>query len=181
MRVAVGIVATIVVLLLLALFFAYSGTYNIAASEPHAALVKWYLNTVQRRSIEVRADRLSGIEQRGDLAPGYVAYASMCVLCHGSPTQSRWPPARHMVPMPPALREAAAEWSLNDIAWVVEHGIKMSAMPAFGATHTRNEIVRIARFVDTLPDLTVGQYVELTNQLSGGIEQGDHEHEGNAP
>src|SRR3546814_5645724 len=59
----------------------------------------------------------------------------MCAHCHGGIGASRAGWAETMRPKPPALAHAAQGWSLEEVNWIVDHGIKMSGMPAFGGTH----------------------------------------------
>ena len=61
--------------------------------------------------------------------------------------------------------------SLAQLILIVEHGIKMTGMPAFGPSHSRDELESIAAFVDTLPRLTVTEYKEFIGTLS--VEQPD--------
>jgi mono/diheme cytochrome c family protein len=174
------VLITIGAILALILVLIYSGVYNVAASKGHNPLVRWVLNTIQERSIQAHAHPDDQVEPSQELAMGYRATSSMCVMCHGSPAQKRWGPAAAMTPMPPDLTHAAEEWSLAELVWIVEHGIKMTGMPAFGSTHSREELIAITTFVDTLPALTVTEYERLVDSLGHG--QADttsgHEHGG---
>lgn len=182
MKVLTSVILTLATLIVLFVLFIYSGVYNVAASKEHTALGRWVLNTLQERSIRARAPA-DTVARPTSLSSGYEGFRAMCVMCHGSPTQSRWEPAAHMTPVPPDLHHEAEEWSSQELAWILEHGIKMTAMPAFGPTHSREAIVNIAAFVDTLPKLSIAQYKQLSEQLSGppadtlgGHEHGGHEH-----
>ena len=57
-------------------------------------------------------------------------------------------------PEPPHLTEAAAEWSAEEVYWIVENGIKMSGMPAFEGRHGPQEIAALTAFVSRLPGLS---------------------------
>jgi mono/diheme cytochrome c family protein len=166
MKAILTILVTLGVILLSGLLFIYSGIYNVAASQPHNPFVRWFFTTLKERSVTSHASSGERVEPAQDLAAGHRGFAAMCVMCHGSPTQSRWEPARYLNPVPPALSHEAGEWSLAELTWIVEHGIKMTGMPAFGPTHGREEIVQIATFVDTLPSFTSEGYAELINQLT---------------
>jgi mono/diheme cytochrome c family protein len=45
--------------------------------------------------------------------------------------------------------------------WVIKHGIKMSAMPAWGLSHDDATIWSIVAFLKKLPDMTPEQYKEI--------------------
>lgn len=185
MKATIAVLLTIFVIIVAGLVFVYSGTYNIAASKPHTPIGKWILNTIQTRSIKNHAHRTVDLNLSPSPDEAYQAFSSNCVLCHGSLTQKRWAPARSMTPMPPPLHEAAKEWTAGEIAWVIEHGIKMTAMPAFGPSHGREDIERLAAFVNSLPGYTVTEYNLLskpgsstkdTEDPTGDDEHGSHTH-----
>lgn len=62
-------------------------------------------------------------------------YKAMCAGCHGSRGAKAEEWNQGMLPQPPHLTEAAAEWRPCAIFWMLKHGIKMSAMLAFGDPH----------------------------------------------
>ena len=165
MKYALVVLATLAALLLIALIFPYTGIYNVSATEGHFGFEEWYLNTLSERSIKARAD---DIMVQGDLADsirvakGAVGFSEMCQTCHGAPGHERSVTGKGMAPEPPNLSEAAAEWKPQEIYWILEHGIKMAGMPAYGPTHTEEELWEIVAFVEQLPDMTPEQYTMLT-------------------
>jgi mono/diheme cytochrome c family protein len=146
----------------------YSGGYNVAASDPHADAVRWTLDTTMRRSVESRAGDLQLPEEfaKDVIAQGAGEYAEYCAHCHGAPGEEPAEWSRGMRPEPPHLTEAATEWSAEEIHWIVENGIKMSGMPAFGA-HEAEEVLAITAFVQELPGLSPEDYAAMTRQGSG--------------
>jgi mono/diheme cytochrome c family protein len=147
---------------------AYGGLYNVAASVPHADAVRWTLDTTVKRSVARRAGaaRVPVSVPEGVMEEGARIYAGACVQCHGGPgtEPDRW--SRGMRPEPPHLVEAATEWSPEQVHWIIENGIKMSGMPAFGAEHSPEELVALAVFVRELPGLSAEDYDAMT----GGAE-----------
>jgi mono/diheme cytochrome c family protein len=73
-----------------------------------------------------------------------------------------------MKPEPPALTAAAADWSPEEVAWIVENGIRMSGMPAFGGRLAPEEIVAVAAFVRELPRLSPGDYSGMAGGAAAG-------------
>jgi mono/diheme cytochrome c family protein len=110
------------------------------------------------------------------LAAGATAYKSMCQQCHAGPGAERAEWAEGMRPRPPHLTEAAAEWALGEVFWLVRHGVRMSGMPAFGPTHGDEEIWGIAAFVKELPAMTPERYAAAgqagQEAQSGGAQGG---------
>ena len=46
--------------------------------------------------------------------------------------------------------------------WIIKHGIKFTAMPAWGKTHSDSEIWGLVAFLQKLPTLTSEQYRQMT-------------------
>ena len=171
-----GVVGGIVGILLLGivvwLAIAYTGAYNVAASDQHFDVVRWTFNTTLRRSV---ANRAGGAEIPEDppeslIAEGAGHYAESCAYCHGGPGQepTRW--SRGMRPEPPHLAEAASEWPDQEIFWIVSNGFKMTGMPAFGE-HSPEEITAITAFVSNLPGLSADDYRNMTATAQGSTQE----------
>jgi mono/diheme cytochrome c family protein len=165
----IGIVVSALAAVALWLGVAYSGVYNIAASDWHADTVRWTMNRTMHSSVSSRAPEIELPETVPDevLAQGAKHYDGSCIHCHGAPGEERSAWAEGMRPEPPHLAEAATEWEPGEIHWIVENGIKMTGMPAFGGHHGPEEIDAITAFVSRLPGLTAEDYAALT----GGQDQ----------
>lgn len=163
--VAMGVAGTVLVAIAVWMAVAYTGAYNVAATEMHADVVRWTFDTTMHRSVARRAEPIELPENPSDdlLRKGAKHYAHSCVHCHGSPGQdpSEW--SRGMRPEPPHLVEAATEWTPGEIHWIVTNGIRMTGMPAFGAHHNREELVALTAFVTALPGLTAEDYARLSD------------------
>ncbi len=171
------------------LIVVYGGFYNIAATEAHTALVRWgfdttFRNSVLRHAADTKAPPAPTPQQ---IAAGAGAYKSMCQHCHAGPGVERSPWASGMRPQPPHLTEAAANWSAQEIFWLVKHGAKMTGMPAFGPSHADGELAGIAAFVKSLPSMTPETYAAAGGDLAGaghdtgGNPPGHHDAGANAP
>ncbi|MBM9594176.1 c-type cytochrome [Roseitranquillus sediminis] len=158
-----GALAAIAVAVVVWLAVAYTGAYNVAASDRHADLVRWTLDTTMHRSVARRSGDVELPEEFEDalVVEGAGRYAESCAYCHGAPGQDPTYWSRGMRPEPPHLMEAASDWSAEEIYWIVENGIKMSGMPAFGGHHGRQEIAALSAFVTRLPGLTPEDYATL--------------------
>jgi mono/diheme cytochrome c family protein len=142
---AAGVVATLAVAAGTVLAVAYSGGYNIAATEEHASFTRWAFE-----------------------------YKEYCQHCHAGPGVERAEWAGGMRPRPPHLTEAAAHWELAEIFWLVKHGAKMTGMPAFGPGHDDATLWGIAAFVKRLPAMTPEQYAAAgggAGRAEGGGEE----------
>lgn len=161
---ALGIVGTVLMAIAVWLTVAYTGTYNVAASDPHADAVRWTLATTMRQSVMRRSGEVQLPEEFSDdlVAQGAGHYSESCAYCHGAPGQDPTGWSRGMRPEPPHLMHAAEEWRPQDIYWIIQNGIKMSGMPAFGGHHEPSEIAALTAFVNRLPGMTADDYHALT-------------------
>lgn len=159
-------VLLIVVLIIGILSFVYSGVYNVAADRPHLAVTDWLLQTVRTRSVALRAGDVSAPADIGSaerIKRGAALYGSMCQMCHLAPGME--PTAIHLGlnPKPPVLTEEIAGAAPERLFWIVKHGIKMTGMPAWGETHTDQELWDVVAFLNELPGMAADKYQELTH------------------
>ncbi len=171
-----GIVATLVVIAGIIVTVAYTGAYNIAATEEHASLTRWVLDTTFRSSIQGRAATGMAPAEISDemIATGAREYKESCQHCHAGPGVERSEWASGMRPQPPHLTEEAAEWQMAEIFWLVKHGAKMTGMPAFGPTHDDETLWGIAAFVKQLPAMSPQQYAAFGGESEDADEDAEH-------
>lgn len=160
--VGIGALAVVAMAAIIGLAVIYSGAYNVAATEQHASFTRWAFDTTFRSSVEARAQEVLVPEaiSAEQLAAGAAAYKTSCEHCHSGPGVERAEWASGMRPRPPHLAEAAPEWEIAEIYWLVENGVKMSGMPAFGPSHEAEFIWGIAAFVKELPAMTPETYAQ---------------------
>jgi hypothetical protein len=85
------------------------------------------------------------------------------------------------VPQPPNLSKFRAD--PREAFWVIKHGIKMSAMPAWGLSHDDAMIWSMVAFVQKLPDMTPQQYQDIVARAppDEDREMGDDAEHGHEP
>ena len=143
--------------------FLYFGIYNIAADAPHTRPVYALIENLRDRSIAVHA---RGIQPPADLAsPQRVAvgaglYNEMCSSCHLGPGVEASELSKGLYPPAPVLAEAQ-DLTAGQQFWVIKHGVKLSAMPAWGKTHPDPLIWDMVAFVRKLPGMTPEEYKRL--------------------
>jgi len=160
--------------------FIGSGIYDIGADSPHWQVTERVLTMLRKRSVQTRAEQIAApdLDDPRLIADGAEHYAAMCVGCHLAPGIENSEIRTGLYPKPPVLSEAR-ELKPGNAFWIIKHGIKMSAMPAWGATHDDDSIWAMVAFVHKMPDMTPDQYRELTanKEEEGGHEHGHHQHE----
>ena len=137
----------------------YLGVFNVAADDPHSAAVFVALELARDRSIAMRVRDLQvpALDDPALVAEGAEHYGAMCAGCHLAPDARQSEIRDGLYPQPPDLTQRA-DVSPAEQFWVVKHGIKMSAMPAWGKSHDDRSIWGIVAFLRRLPDLSPEQY-----------------------
>lgn len=162
MRILVAILLFCAVAILVFLAFIYSGIYNVAATQEHNPLVYWVLNTLQERSVQAHAgnEDLPEITGNRELKQiGYRHYQGSCMMCHGAPGIERSAVGKGLNPHPPNLSEEIPEWAAAEVFWILKHGIRMTGMPAFGPTHSREDLAGMTAFALELPQLSRQEFL----------------------
>ncbi|HYX21912.1 MAG TPA: cytochrome c, partial [Thermoanaerobaculia bacterium] len=110
------------------------------------------------RSVSKRAPKTQNPIARGDagaLREGREHYREMCVVCHGAPGVDASEIGEGLNPPAPDLTLGRIQaLSDGELFWIVQNGIRMSGMPAFGATHRDRQIWEIVAFLRHLPSIT---------------------------
>ena len=158
----------LLLIMLLAVGFIYSGIYPIAANNKHNALTFWALDTLRTNSI-ARASKDIEVPSLNDpqfLLSGGADYNDMCSGCHLQPGQKESDMSIGLYPKPPNLTLALKDHASSVIAqqqfWVIKNGIMASGMAAFGPTHDDDRIWAMVAFLQKLPELNELQYQVLT-------------------
>lgn len=155
----ITVAVTLGVLVIGAGVFAWSGLYNIGADDHHTKPVFAVLQTLRDRSIHVRSENLTvpNLDDPQLILKGAGQYAAMCTSCHLSPGVNDSELRVGMYPQPPNLSKVHVD--PQDAFWVIKHGIKMSAMPAWGkAGHDDPTIWSMVAFLEKLPGMTPAEY-----------------------
>ncbi len=169
-----------------AALFVESGFYNIGADDHHTKA-----RTGSHHAIAGSFDRSS---LRGDQAAtcestpamiktGAEHYAALCVGCHLAPGLLKSDLRTGLYPHPPNLAQEDMQESRRAF-WIIKHGIKMSAMPAWGKTLEDAAIWDVVAFVRKMPNMTPEDYratlatalssaARLRGQRAGAVSRGN--------
>lgn len=138
----------------------HTGLYNIGADAPHTKPVFWITQTLRDRSIAVRARDVKPPADLGDpkrIASGAGLYTEMCSGCHLAPGMEKTEISQGLYPQAPEFSKGLPH-SASEEFWMIKHGIKMTAMPAWGRTHSDELMWDMVAFVRQLPKMTPAQY-----------------------
>lgn len=183
----------LIVLLLVAAFggiFLYAGVYNIGADAPHSRFIYNILDTLREKSI---ASYSQDIQPPADLnspkriSAGAGLYNEMCTGCHLGPGLEKSEMSQGLYPQAPELARGN-DHTPGQQFWIIKHGVKLSAMPAWGKTHNDELIWDMVAFIRQLPKMSAQEYKaavasapadhdEMMKQMMPGMSSGGEAHD----
>jgi len=160
-----------------------NGRLDFAADSAHSDGVTKLIAWAREQSINKQAKDIvppADLANAERIRRGAGNYEAMCVGCHLSPGAEDSEIRKGLYPEPPNLSLPAAtpEASVGDGRhfWIIKHGIKGSAMPAWAKGGMDDEAIwDLTAFIKVLPKLSANEY-----QASVAASEG-HSHAGMAP
>jgi mono/diheme cytochrome c family protein len=145
----------------------HSGFYSVAATYPDSKAAASFLDATMTRSVQRHAAGLHvpSLEDPAQFRLGFQHYRGMCVECHGAPGVEAEELAKGLTPDPPELVEAAGDWKPNELFWLTKNGVRMTGMPAWGPTHSDEEIWAVVAFTQRLPKLSEAEWKKLDREV----------------
>lgn len=145
------------------LMFVAAGLAPIAADAGHWPITRVLLHSAMSRAVEVRAMKLKAppLDDPALLQKGAGHYATECMDCHGAPGVPRRHMVRQMLPTPPFLPEKLGRMTPEELFWVVDHGIKYTAMPAWGTRGRGDEVWAMVAFLEQVQGMSPQRFREL--------------------
>jgi cytochrome c553 len=161
-----------------ALAFITAGLTPIAADDGHWRVTRAFLEYTMTRTVRRQAAGtvVPALDDPDLVLRGAGHYAGGCVPCHGAPGQARSQVVRHMVPEPPYLPEALGDWNAAESFWIVRHGLKYTAMPAWPSEVRDDEVWAMVAFLQRLPTMQPDEYRALAfgDAAGGGSDRLPH-------
>ncbi|HEX7340885.1 MAG TPA: cytochrome c [Rhodanobacteraceae bacterium] len=152
----------LIILIIIAIgIWIWSGSYNIGADSPHWAFTRYLISHVRERSIATRASdiKVPDLSSPALIAEGAHHYSDMCTGCHLAPGMGNTEIRQGLYPRPPNLTHFAPDPA--EAFWIIKHGIKMTAMPAWGKTHDDQKIWAMVAYLQKQPNMSVERYRQL--------------------
>lgn len=143
-----GIVFAAVVLGLAMLLFTYLGYMPVNADVAPGKVETYLAGHGMDASVERHAPKLTNPAQptEDNLLRGMLIYNMNCAQCHGAPTRKQtlgngeYPPAPQFTEDPPDMPE-------HQNYWIIKHGIRYTAMPAWGKMLSEDDIWKVTTFL----------------------------------
>jgi mono/diheme cytochrome c family protein len=111
-------------------------------------------------------------------------FADHCATCHGNDGSGDTMIGRGLYPKPPDLRASQTQkLSDGEIFWVIENGVRLTGMPAFGGAGSEHggtdDSWKLVRFIRHLPTLTAEERLEMEKYNPKGPDDREEEQEEN--
>ena len=159
--------------------FLYSGVYDIGADDPHARVTLGMIDMLRDRSIAVRADDVPVPENLSSdkrIRRGAGNYDAMCVSCHLKPGLADTELRKGLYPQPPNL-VGHGHADVAEQFWVIKHGIKMTAMPAWSKGGMDDDTIwDMVAFLQAMPEMSAEDYSDLVASSDGHSHAGADDH-----
>lgn len=152
----------------------YSGVINVGADAPHNTTVQALLETARNRSIAARVKgiKVPDLNETSLIQAGAGNYDALCAACHLAPGIVSTELNKQLNPAPPDLTDAHRKHEPARDFWTIKHGIRYTAMPAWGESISDAHIWGLVALLEQLPALTPMEYQALV------IRSGGHQHGG---
>lgn len=140
--------------------FIYGGIYDIGADVPHSKIVFNALEALRDNSISHHARGIAAprdLNTAKRIQAGAGLYNEMCTGCHLGPGLEKTELSQGLYPLAPELARGD-DLSASEQFWVIKHGVKLSAMPAWGKTHSDDLIWDMVAFIRQMPKMNPDQY-----------------------
>jgi mono/diheme cytochrome c family protein len=157
------VAGTLAVLAIGGAAFIGSGIYNIGADDHHTKITLTMIEQLRERSIAARSKSIEAhyVEDPVRVAAGAQHYSALCVGCHLAPGVTQSEVRRGLYPHPPNLAQEELQQAQRAF-WIIKHGIKMSAMPAWDDAAIWDTVA----FIRKMPDMTPETYQQLSQEHS---------------
>lgn len=155
-RLLAGMAATLAAEASLGVAVLYLGLAPVAADKMPSTLEARILGVALHNAVLQRTngEREPPPPSSEDLVSGGEIYKEMCSRCHGEAGAVSSPLGSSFYPPAPLLPGHKSEWTERELFWIIKHGIRNTAMPAWAALLADDDIRQVAALVkrfDTVP------------------------------
>jgi thiosulfate dehydrogenase len=154
---AIGIIATLAVLLALGYAAVRLGAIPANADSKPPAIERWVARTSLHAALGREAPRTPNPLALTDdnLVAGIKLYGANCAVCHGTADGTASNVAKGLYQHPPQLASDGVEDDPDGVTyWKIYHGIRLTGMPSFGHALDDRQIWQLTLFLkhmDALP------------------------------
>ena len=150
-----GIVLTLIVLLVAAVWMARSGAVDMRADTAPGFFERKFAMSAMDASTDKHApdvkNPLSPTEE--NLVAGAQLYLNHCAGCHGVPSNKESQFSKSFYPPAPGFFADEPDMPENQNFFIIEHGIRWSGMPAWNQTLSDAQVWQLVTFLSNIQKL----------------------------
>ncbi|MES2404660.1 MAG: cytochrome c [Pseudomonadota bacterium] len=172
MRFIGALIFWIIIAIIAYFVVAFTGAYQVGADVPHWGITSHAIGFLREHTIERRVADIKPppLDDPALVKLGAEHYAEMCTGCHLAPGMGHSELRDGLYPRPPNLTRFAPDPA--ESFWIIKHGLKMTAMPAWGATHDDHTIWAMVAYLQKQPRMSTAEFHTLTANADVMGEQG---------
>jgi mono/diheme cytochrome c family protein len=151
---ALGVVASLVSLPIAAIGCFALGLTQIRSDSKPSGWESQLMNSAVHAAVRRNASGITNPAPASDqiLVSGGKLYVEGCAGCHGELAKPFREDHDHFPPVP-QLPHVGTQYSEPEAYWIVKHGIRMSAMSAYGHFYSEQQLWALAAFVNRIQNL----------------------------
>lgn len=148
-------IVTMILILALGLLFALKGFVSMRADKPPSKIEATLAGHAMDASIARAAPKATNpvIADEANLVVGARLYREYCTLCHGDPAHPKSLLADSLNPPPPQFTNDMADMPENQNFYILQHGIRWTAMPGWKSVLTEQQIWQLVTFLSHMQEL----------------------------
>jgi mono/diheme cytochrome c family protein len=149
-----GIVAALLVVLF-GFLCALMGFLSMRADNPPSKWETYLAGHAMDASVARAAPKVANpvAANEANLAAGARLYRDHCALCHGDPAHPKAPLAESLNPPAPQFMDDMPEMPENQNYYILQHGIRWTAMPGWKEVLTEQQIWQLVGFLSHMHEL----------------------------
>jgi len=150
-----GVVVTLLVLLVIAVWIARSGAIDMRADAAPGFFERRFTMSAMDASTDKHApdvkNPLSPTEE--NMVAGAQLYLNHCAGCHGVPSNKESQFSNSFYPPAPGFFEDVPDMPENQNFYIIEHGVRWSGMPSWNQTLSQAQVWQLVTFLSNIQKL----------------------------
>jgi mono/diheme cytochrome c family protein len=149
-------VATMILIIALGLLFALTGFVSMRADNPPSKMEATLAGHAMDASVARAAPKMPNpvTADETNLVAGAHLYRDHCTLCHGDPAHPKSLLADSLNPPAPQFMNDMADMPENQNFYILQHGIRWTAMPGWKNVLSDQQIWQLVAFLSHMHDLS---------------------------
>src|SRR3984957_5227214 len=161
----IGFVTAFVFLPLVVIAYFALGIANTRGDVPPPAWEGAILKPAVHAAVQRNTANLSvpSVATEDSIIAGGKLYVMGCMGCHGEPGKP-FAEDRSNYPRIPQLPNVGTQYSEPEIYWIIKHGVRLTAMSAYGPFYSDEQLWSLAAFIQRVDKLTPAEIQAIQPQ-----------------